>query len=326
MAIDANIVLQGVVPDVGRAVGQGMQIGQSIRNAPLLRRLKKQQIAQGEQLGELRGQQIAQGELTQGQNEATTVFSIFGEQEITPENFGQATRVLQRQGVPLEEDDLINSPENVQTINQLRLQGKSFAQQGQRGASDKAVGGGDNVTRRVGKNEAGEDLFQVFKVVTSFGQEGAKREDIKLTEPFTKEQGNPLNTARGQRAEGEAFSKKVGEGKGGAKVKDVVADTEAFITSAKEGAKITAQQIGDLKNTEIGRLSSIKKAQSFKDALESGLRSSGVGRQASNFAPIGVWTDQGEFDELFNAFAEVAAREKLKASGEVRPTDADVKV
>jgi len=37
-----------------------------------------------------------------------------------------------------------------------------------------------------------------------------------------------------------------------------------------------------------------------------------------------VFTSQGQFDEEFNAFAEVAARQQLKASGETRPTDADV--
>ena len=39
----------------------------------------------------------------------------------------------------------------------------------------------------------------------------------------------------------------------------------------------------------------------------------------------GQWTDQGAFDEELDAFAELAARSRLKAMGEVRPTDADVK-
>ena len=37
-----------------------------------------------------------------------------------------------------------------------------------------------------------------------------------------------------------------------------------------------------------------------------------------------MFTSQGQFDEEFNAFAEVAARQQLKAAGETRPTDADV--
>tara|TARA_R110000796_G_scaffold214800_1_gene330726 strand:- start:4235 stop:5515 length:1281 start_codon:yes stop_codon:yes gene_type:complete len=133
-----------------------------------------------------------------------------------------------------------------------------------------------------------------------------------------------------------------------------VADSEATIkgavTTAQENAKVnvkvgTAEKVGNaqskinflsttgtleasdlnlLKKTSGSRVRNLAKAKGFKNALESGLRSSGVGRQAASFAPIGVWTDQGSFDEIFNSFSEVAAREKLKASGELRPTDADV--
>lgn len=83
------------------------------------------------------------------------------------------------------------------------------------------------------------------------------------------------------------------------------------------------QRLGMLSNTATGRSSAIKKATKFKLALESGGAFSGAGRQAASFIP-GVFTSQGQFDEEFNAFAEVAARQQLKASGETRPTDADV--
>jgi hypothetical protein len=134
----------------------------------------------------------------------------------------------------------------------------------------------------------------------------------------------------------------------------VVAESQAEIkgaeTEAQERAKVdvkvgTAEKVGNaerkikflaetgtleardrnlLEKTSTSRIQNIKKAESYRDALKSGLRTSGVGRQAALFAPIGVWTDQGSFDEIFNSFAEIAARERLKASGELRPTDADV--
>lgn len=78
-----------------------------------------------------------------------------------------------------------------------------------------------------------------------------------------------------------------------------------------------------LKNTSTGRNAAIGKAVKFKRALESGEAFSGAGRKAASFVP-GVFSSQGQFDEEFNAFAEVAARQTLKASGETRPTDADV--
>lgn len=54
----------------------------------------------------------------------------------------------------------------------------------------------------------------------------------------------------------------------------------------------------------------------------SGGADSGAGRSAMSFLP--TFTDQGRFDEMLDAFAEEAARAKLKAAGETRPTDADV--
>ncbi len=84
------------------------------------------------------------------------------------------------------------------------------------------------------------------------------------------------------------------------------------------------QRLGALSETSSGRSSAVKKATKFKLALESGEVFSGAGRKAASFVP-GVFTSQGQFDEEFNAFAEVAARQQLKASGETRPTDTDVK-
>ena len=83
------------------------------------------------------------------------------------------------------------------------------------------------------------------------------------------------------------------------------------------------QRLSTLSNTSSGRESAIKKATKFKVALSSGEALSGAGRKAATYVP-GVFTSQGQFDEEFNAFSEVAARQQLKASGETRPTDADV--
>lgn len=83
------------------------------------------------------------------------------------------------------------------------------------------------------------------------------------------------------------------------------------------------RRLGELSGTSSGRNSAVKKATKFKVALESGNVHSGAGRKGLSFVP-GVFTSQGQFDEEFNAFSEVAARQTLKASGETRPTDADV--
>jgi len=90
----------------------------------------------------------------------------------------------------------------------------------------------------------------------------------------------------------------------------------------KQTQKQNMTRLNELKTGEKQRSSTIKKAQRFLKAFK-GSQDSGATRTALSFFP-GTFTDQAQFDEAFNAFSEVAAREKLKASGETRPTDADV--
>ena len=91
----------------------------------------------------------------------------------------------------------------------------------------------------------------------------------------------------------------------------------------KETQKLNIKRTSELSQGALARGQAIKRAKQFRRQLSSGDRTSGATRQALSFIP-GVFTDQAVFDEKFNAFAEVAARQKLKASGETRPTDADV--
>lgn len=118
---------------------------------------------------------------------------------------------------------------------------------------------------------------------------------------------------------------------------DLVAESESNIAGQKSAAveeakispelkkqtqKLNMNRINELQTGEKQRASTIKKAQRFLKAFK-GSQASGATRTALSFFP-GTFTDQAQFDEAFNAFSEVAAREQLKASGETRPTDADV--
>ena len=91
----------------------------------------------------------------------------------------------------------------------------------------------------------------------------------------------------------------------------------------KATVKANVSRLSDLKNTKKARDASIAKAQRFLQAFQSDTAESGTTRTMAGMLP-GVFTEQAQFDQEFNAFAEVAAREKLKAAGEIRPTDADV--
>lgn len=107
-------------------------------------------------------------------------------------------------------------------------------------------------------------------------------------------------------------------------------ETGGGITSGRSVLPPKAQSESDtarikqLREGSAARMGSIEKAASFLQKLQKNEMSSGAGRAALRFLP-GVYTEQGRLDEEFNAFAETAARQALKAAGETRPTDADVK-
>jgi hypothetical protein len=99
---------------------------------------------------------------------------------------------------------------------------------------------------------------------------------------------------------------------------------EGLLTDQQKGIqRSNIQRLGELSKTATSRLASIKKASKFKLALDKGEVNSGAGRIGASFIP-GVFTKQAQFDEEFNAFAEIAARQALKAAGETKPTDPDV--
>ena len=92
----------------------------------------------------------------------------------------------------------------------------------------------------------------------------------------------------------------------------------------KSGVISQYKRIDDLKTTKGGRWAGMKKAQKFYNLIDSGKMSSGGMRKALSVLPF-TFTKQGKMDEEFNAFSETAARQALKANGEIRPTDEDVK-
>jgi len=99
---------------------------------------------------------------------------------------------------------------------------------------------------------------------------------------------------------------------------------------AQKAIESKQKSMDDWSANAIDRRGAIDKAKYFLNAFKGvdaqgnpvSPMNSGMARSALSWLP--TFTDQGRFDEEFNAFAEVAARQKLKQSGETRPTDADV--
>jgi len=137
--------------------------------------------------------------------------------------------------------------------------------------------------------------------------------DRPLTEAEAGERGITPEDAKGLVVTGKGTIKAV--------PKSVTAQREADI----EKGNITANQarLKVLGEATSSRRSSIKRAKTFLKQFESGNAQSGTTRAILDFVP-GVFSKQAEFDQKFDAFAELAARAKLKAVGEVRPTNEDV--
>ena len=93
--------------------------------------------------------------------------------------------------------------------------------------------------------------------------------------------------------------------------------------ASAQNVEMNLARLKRLSETAVSRTANIEKATEFLDAFVNQGARSGRGRALAGYLP--TFTAQGKFDEAFNAFAEVAAREQLKATGETRPTDADVK-
>ena len=99
-------------------------------------------------------------------------------------------------------------------------------------------------------------------------------------------------------------------------------ELEEFET--KETIKRDNKERLKLSEAAPARRSSLIEAKKWLKRFESGDMASGAARKALTVAAPGVFTEQGRWDQEFDAFAERAARAMLKAMGEIRPTDADV--
>ena len=121
MAIDSNVLLRAIVPDTTAAIQGGVNLGQTIRNAPLLREQRQNAIQQQEQ-------QIDQTAIDTGNAFSLGTYQLSPETPITAENYQSKISQLQQLGHPLEEDDFIVSEENISNLEAIRQKGRADAQ------------------------------------------------------------------------------------------------------------------------------------------------------------------------------------------------------
>jgi hypothetical protein len=144
------------------------------------------------------------------------------------------------------------------------------------------------------------------KAVSTFGKQATDLGFTPGTPEFTETVKKLMDDSK---KKGPLVTVNVGEGQ-----------TEA----QKALAKANVARLNELQAGKGSRNLNLSKAQEFLSAFTDGRAQSGVTRKALSFIP-GVFTSQSQFDEELDSFSELAARAKLKAVGEIRPTDADVK-
>lgn len=260
MAIDPNVLLRGIVPDTTGAAARGFALGDTIRNAPILREQRQQSLAAGRQQAQAKS-------LEQGQNEALVSFQLFGNTPITVDNYLEAIDLAAAQGIAIDESDRIISDENIRGFNSVIQAGGRLAKASNRGglASAKTVtyndgsvlqalpSGETQVRNPAGEIVSGQARLDVLKKAQQSGitQAGLKE--------FTK-----------------AESKAIGEAVGAEQVIDITSDIAEKTSAAKQRgkAKVRLATEGEIaKSISIARKSGVTEAddREMLASLESNL-------------------------------------------------------
>ena len=237
----------------------------------------------------------------------------FDVESISIDNIGDVSDQLSAGGlnIDINKDGVIDE-RDVQGAKMLiktgaALTAQQMAARGNRSGSQAFAP--DTIREQVGEDEDGNPIYKYFQQGVTYDKNtnAASTYKVEVGEPLTA-QGETIEQKREQDAKAAAKKESMTE-QAAIDVKtandnvEKLAFAEKRIKFLSETGKLNAKNLDLLKTTSINRKANIEKAKSFRDALQSGLRSSGVGRQAANFLPIGVWTDQGSFDEIFNSFA-----------------------
>lgn len=221
MPIDPNVLLRGIVPDAVGAASRGFDLGNAIRNAPLLRQQREQALAAGEQK--------AQSEkLKQGQNEALVAFQLFGNEPITQDNYSQAISLAAAQGLQIDDKERMPSPENISMFNQVVQAGGQLAQGSGRGGLASA-------TTTTWKN--GTTLFNLPNGSQRLVFQGREITDPAEIDRTIKAANKSGLIQAGQKEFTKAQQKALGAAKGGEEVLDITADIAEETAAATQRGK-----------------------------------------------------------------------------------------
>lgn len=259
MAIDANILLRGIVPNLTETIGQAQQIGQRIRQGPTRNRLLEAQTQRQE--------------LSSGQDAAIGINSIVGDstvEQITPEMFANSARALQSIGVNLSPAETEFNPENVNKLVSLSQAGKRFQQQ-RRGAGQT---GFQTNAPIITEDDQGQKFFTSLQTDRATGKQQVS--SIPISGSITDRLGLSAGD-RVSQTQQEAIAKASGKTLGEAQVAGVAGETAAELIQAEEQAKAevaanTAEKVADTAATiELEKGLAKGKATRIAEDLEKGV-------------------------------------------------------
>lgn len=260
MAIDPSVLLRGVVPDAVGSASRGFNLGQAIRNAPLLREQKQLQV-------QAAGQQAQAQDLKRGQNEALVAFQLFGNDPITAETYDQAIALAESQGIVVDEEDRILSDQNISAFNRIIQAGGQLAQASGRGglASAKTVTYNDGTVLQALPDSTTQVVNRSGQVVT--GQARIDALDAAQKSGITQ---------AGLKEFTKAESKAIGEASGAEQVVEITTDiAEKTAAATQRGkAKVRLATEGEIaKSIAINRKAGVTEAddREMLASLESNL-------------------------------------------------------
>lgn len=123
--IDYNLAFKQIAPSYFDSARKGIELGNTIRNAPILRKLNEQRAELNEQNAALNEQKLTEGNINTGESEAMAIFRLTGNKPITPENYLANVQSFKRAGLPVQQQDLEVTPENIAAFEQLRQYGQN---------------------------------------------------------------------------------------------------------------------------------------------------------------------------------------------------------
>jgi len=313
MPLDPSIILRGRSPDVAGSIQSGLNLRSSIDQMPFQNQLLQQRVDAGKrsaQSDNLQRQLFGAQKSIEAFEKNNIAGVIDGIREAFPGND-------QRQAAEIAEFQ--KNPQLY--ISQAQDDLSAF--QSRQGVAQKTSGQREFESLIQGLSE--EDKVKAVRQKLFLDPKPGDSAEERIAKD--KQLANLVAEVEGIKAKSKALGK--GEGEFETKPKTEAAtvkakgEEEVKLAEQKQTQQINVKRISELSQSKRARSSAILKARKFLRALKSGEAGSGASRTAAAFVP-GVFTSQAEFDEQLNAFSEVAAREKLKASGEIRPTDADV--